>query len=70
MPNYQGSILDQVAQNNRTKFARDVMIYLGLSVGLGFFGALCCGEFSATVIDQPAQQGGRVRMMQKFGSLR
>jgi ABC-type multidrug transport system fused ATPase/permease subunit len=40
LPNYQGKILDFVVLNDRASFASHVMIYLGLSIILGLFGAV------------------------------
>ena len=40
LPNFQGSIIDAVIRMDRADFQRDVKLYIIISVGLGFFGAI------------------------------
>ena len=40
LPNYQGEILDRVVDHDSPGFMRSVLLYLGLSVATGLFGAI------------------------------
>jgi hypothetical protein len=46
LPNYQGQILDHVVQQDSSGFKESVLLYLGLSIATGFFGALRSLAFS------------------------
>eukprot|EP00048_Salpingoeca_helianthica_P017049 m.235427 g.235427 ORF g.235427 m.235427 type:complete len:701 (+) comp20065_c0_seq1:721-2823(+) len=46
LPNYQGQILDRVVQQDSSGFKESVLLYMGLSIATGLFGALRSLAFS------------------------